>query len=81
MQDTSVDPAGKLEPLLGEQTMVTGADPPVTIGAGYVTIAGAVVTCALCESGQVILGGSVDGVGRDGEPHEVASRTHERTAR
>jgi hypothetical protein len=31
---TGVDPAGKLEPLDGEQTMETGTVPPTTMGDG-----------------------------------------------
>jgi hypothetical protein len=39
-QRTSVDPAGKLEPLDGEQLIETGAFPPATVDVGYVTATG-----------------------------------------
>src|SRR4029453_846329 len=40
VHDTVVNPAGKLEPLDGEQTVETGGVPPATVGDGYVTTTG-----------------------------------------
>jgi hypothetical protein len=32
VHDTGVDPAGRLDPLIGEQVVVTGVAPPTTVG-------------------------------------------------
>ena len=74
VQDTVVDPTGKLAPLTGEHTIWTGLVPPETLGEGYVTIAGAAATCAVCDPGQEIFGALVAGDGRDGDPQPPARR-------
>jgi hypothetical protein len=73
MHDTGVDPAGRLDPLVGKHVVVTGIAPPTTVGGGYVTMAGAAATCSVAEAGHEILGGSMDG--RAGEPHPAATAT------
>jgi hypothetical protein len=32
VHDTGVDPAGRLDPLVGEHVVVTGVAPPMTVG-------------------------------------------------
>ena len=78
---TDVGPAGKLEPLDGEQTTDRGVVPPTTVDEGYVTGTGRLVTVTATGAGQVIFGGSVGttGVGDGDEPHPAATKTPSRT--
>ena len=87
---TVVGPAGKLEPLDGEQTIDTGGVPAATVGGGYDTETGELAAPNASGRGQVMIGGSVGtiGVGGDGEAHPAARRapksttgTHRRTGR
>ena len=64
LQVTLVDPIGNVEGLVGLQVIATGAAPPITAGAGYVTL----TACpsrdgCVWDAGQVIFGASGVGVG------------------
>jgi hypothetical protein len=74
VHDTGVDPAGKFEPLDGEQTVDSGAVPPATVEGGNVTATGSPVTVTAIGPGHVIFGASI-GVGGVDEPHPAVNRT------
>ena len=59
-------PTGNAAPDGGEQEIDTGAVPPETVGAAYVTEALLLVVCALWLAGHVSFGPSVGGEGSTG---------------
>jgi hypothetical protein len=74
-------PVGNDEPDGGVQTTDTGAAPPVTVGAGYETVALRPVVCTVCVAGHVSLGASVvGGVGPVGLSPQPTVRTAARRA-
>ena len=63
VQLTIVVPTLKLDPLDGEQVVVSGAWPPEATGAGYITETGTPVRlCSVTGFGQLIAGAGVVGV-------------------
>lgn len=74
VQATAVVPRGKALSDAGVQVVVTGAVPPVVVGAANVTASGFPSTeLAATFAGQEIAsaagGGGAGGVGADGDPH------------
>jgi len=59
VQVTGVVPIGKLDPLTGAQATVTGAAPPVTIGAPKFTVVSGSDVDTICDAGQARVGGVV----------------------
>ena len=76
---TEVEPAGKVDPLDGEQMLETGRLPPTTVGGAYVTLTGRPVTVSASGPAQVIFGESLRDVGWDDEAHAAATNTPSRT--
>jgi len=76
LQVTLVDPIGNVDGLVGLQVIATGAAPPITAGAGYVTL----TACpsrdgCVWDAGQVILGASGVGVGFVVDPSHAAAHS------
>jgi len=91
VQMMSLVPVGKEDPDAIVQVDAIGASPPVTVGAEYVTVDGALSTALKTSAGQLMLGGTTGsgmgtgvGVGATGslpQPLTPASNQTQRTDR
>jgi hypothetical protein len=76
LQTTLVDPIGNVDGLVGLHLIATGAAPPITAGAGYVTLTACPSRDAcVWDAGQVIFGASGVGVGFVDDPAQAAAHS------